>query len=1013
MRKNILIAIGVLLLFLFVFLLGNWRYFSTTHLQSASNGIAHVEEEQLQQLTQLNGEWSFYPNLLLPAEESLERYKDQRVKIEVPSSWYDYVQPNEEGLHTGTYHLKIEVPVDDQYGLYIRTIRTANRIFINGAEVGAKGNPSAKMKDFQTENDDKYIVMGQSSNKELDILIHVSSYTSPKAGIIYPIEFGTAQVIQRYFLIKGLLDILVSAGHIIFGVIYLITYIQNRRYKEELFFGLFMLLFGLYLSFINQKIFFWFVPITDASDQIRLQISILPLVLICALLFVFYMYPQVANRKIMYAMIAIQCLAVIFYGVFNSYDSFGYASSALETIMRKIRYIVVIGCAILYIIWMMVKVLWLRLEGARYIFIVFISSCLYATLLIINFLTGMPLDYCEFLLFILVLISLSSLLSYRSNRAYLKIQALSEELQTHDEMKNRFLLKTSQALRAPLNAISDVAKSLMEGIQGPLKREQQEQMILVHNVTQRMRHLVEDLLFSSSHTTGQLHISYRAVPVRVIHEVVKEFHSTMDKNSNLNLIAEVESSLPDIYTDELRFKQVLYNLLLNALQHTTIGKIVVRAFVESGYIVIQVEDTGSGIPEKDLEHIFNAFYQVPTNQPKEGLGLGLNIAKNIVEALNGDIQVASTLGVGTVFTVKMPIASMEQSIPEQLPAMLVATTDKSMPLIYRGNDKKIVLVDDDLSHMMILAHALIAKGYTVIAFDNGYDAIEYIKHNQVDCMLIDLLISGISSYELCKYIRKHYDMLELPIIILTTIMKHSDALLTLQAGANEYLQKPIDLDELIISINSLLAVRQSAIDAIEDEMNSLYTQITPHFVYNTLNTVIGLSYTDMDNAREALYCLATYFRAKLNVHYRNGMVSLEEEMELVKAYLSIEKMRFGEKLTVHYNIDESIQLMIPALSIQPLVENAVVHGISKKKDGGTIEISVQQIEQRVHLKIIDNGIGIASDKLQQLRSGKGQRIGFTNPFKKFQLMKQANLHIFSEEGQGTTILIVLSMEEKI
>lgn len=197
-------------------------------------------------------------------------------------------------------------------------------------------------------------------------------------------------------------------------------------------------------------------------------------------------------------------------------------------------------------------------------------------------------------------------------------------------------------------------------------------------------------------------------------------------------------------------------------------------------------------------------------------------------------------------------------------------------------------------------------------------------------MLIDLMMNGMSGYELCRQVRKQYDMLELPIIVLTAIMKHSDLVLTLQGGANDYLRKPVAMDELFIRIESLLAVRQSSLDAIEDEMNYLYTQVTPHFVYNTLNTIIGLSYVDVENTREALYCLATYFRAKLNVHYRNSMVPIEEEMELVKAYLYIEKMRFGDRLIVKYDLDESIQLLIPALSIQPLVENAVFHGISKK-----------------------------------------------------------------------------------
>jgi len=250
-------------------------------------------------------------------------------------------------------------------------------------------------------------------------------------------------------------------------------------------------------------------------------------------------------------------------------------------------------------------------------------------------------------------------------------------------------------------------------------------------------------------------------------------------------------------------------------------------------------------------------------------------------------------------------------------------------------------------------------------------------------------------------------MLELPIIILTTVMKQSDLLQTLKVGANDYLQKPISTDELFIRIESLLAVRQSSIDAIEVEMNYLYSQVTPHFVYNTLNTIIGLSYTDMENTREALYCLATYFRAKLNVHYRNSIVPIDEEMELVKAYLSIEKMRFGDRLRIKYDIDESIQLGIPALSIQPLIENAVFHGISKKVEGGTIELSLQREGQFVRIKIYDNGVGISEEKLHQLLNEESTRIGFMNPLKKFKLIKNASLRIYSEEGKGTTIVILL------
>ena len=137
------------------------------------------------------------------------------------------------------------------------------------------------------------------------------------------------------------------------------------------------------------------------------------------------------------------------------------------------------------------------------------------------------------------------------------------------------------------------------------------------------------------------------------------------------------------------------------------------------------------------------------------------------------------------------------------------------------------------------------------------------------------------------------------------------------------------------------------------------------------------------------------------------MVSLEEEIDLVKAYLYIEKMRLGDRLAITYDIDESIQLRVPALSIQPLVENAVFHGISKKKEGGTIKVSVQREGRFVCVKIYDNGVGIPADKLRLLVNEESIRIGFANPLKKFKLIKNASLHIDSEVGKGTTVSILL------
>lgn len=1016
MKKNISITVTIIMLFIIVFFVGNGECFVSSSQPIAQNGIVTIEKKELQEKTilKLDGEWSFYPNILISSSDSFDAYESEKIPIEVPATWNSFVEPNEEGLTVGTYHVKINVPVEGEYGLYIRSIRQSNRVFINGEDVGSMGNPSETLKGFKFENDDKYTVFAHSENLMLDIVIHVGNYNYPKAGITFPIEFGTKEAIQRDFSMKILAESFVCIGYIVFGAIYIISYSQNRKRKEELFLGLFTILFGLYMSFTNEKVFFLIFTHLTINEQVRLQLGILPLVDVCLALFLYYLYPEFMRKKAIYIISVLLGLLFFIYGIYNPITKNSMIIPIENLVLSQIIFAVIFIPVGLYNVFVLLRVLMKGVDGSRYILILLVSLTCYTFLMVMYYIFDIPMVYSEQLLFIFTLYSFASLLSFRANTSFKEVQALSEELLMHNQMKDEFLLKTSHELRTPLNGILNISKSLMEGVQGPLKREQQENVILIHNVAQRLGYLVEDLLISSNHMTGEVRVIPRVVPISVIDEVIEEIRSLMSSDTSIRLISAVDSKLPHMYTDELRLKQVLYNLLYNALQHTKHGQITVLASVRNDYMEIQVSDTGIGIPSQDLDRIFNSFYQVKKGKKSGGLGLGLSISKNIVEQLNGEIHVTSTLGVGTIFTFTVPLATLEKLDIETQQQMGNRADNTilqlDLPLLHIGNDKAILIVDDDHVNIKVLVDALIQKGYTVIGVDNGFDAMDYIKKHKVDCMLVDLMMNGMSGYELCKQVRKQYDMLELPIIVLTAIMQHSDLVLSLQVGANDYLQKPIAMDELLVRIQSLLAVRQSSIDAIEDEMNYLYAQVTPHFVYNTLNTIIGLSYTNIENTREALYSLATYFRAKLNVHYRNSMVSIEDEIDLVKAYLYIEKMRFGDRLTVAYDIDDSIQSLIPALSIQPIVENAVFHGISKKKEGGTIEVSVQRKGQFIRIKIYDNGVGISEEKLQRLVNEENSRIGFTNPLKKFKLMRNASFRIYSEEGKGTTVIILLPEE---
>lgn len=201
-------------------------------------------------------------------------------------------------------------------------------------------------------------------------------------------------------------------------------------------------------------------------------------------------------------------------------------------------------------------------------------------------------------------------------------------------------------------------------------------------------------------------------------------------------------------------------------------------------------------------------------------------------------------------------------------------------------------------------------------------------------------------------------------------------------------------------------MKESVREGLTKEFQYFYSQISPHFLYNTINTIIGLSYKDVKKARKALTNLAIYFRGKLEVYKEETLISLESELELVTAYLEIEEMRHEDRLKVEIDIDEDINTMIPPLTLQPLVENSIRHGIMPKGEG-SVKILAKNQEGLVIIRVEDDGVGISVDKQKKLLSEKNDRLGFKNVMNKIKIVKGANLQLDSKEGSGTRITITL------
>jgi LytS/YehU family sensor histidine kinase len=184
--------------------------------------------------------------------------------------------------------------------------------------------------------------------------------------------------------------------------------------------------------------------------------------------------------------------------------------------------------------------------------------------------------------------------------------------------------------------------------------------------------------------------------------------------------------------------------------------------------------------------------------------------------------------------------------------------------------------------------------------------------------------------------------------------------MSLEAGANDVLHKPFGREELLARINTLRQLKASTEQAIRSEVAMLQAQINPHFLHNALNALAASCYEDT-KAYEATVMLSEYFRYSFSLSPDTKVIPLSQEIELVKAYLSVEKLRFGEKLDYTIRLEDTDGVTIRPFLIQPLVENAVRDGITKKEGGGHIWVSSYREKYAYKIAVSDDGVGMAKE----------------------------------------------------
>ena len=325
------------------------------------------------------------------------------------------------------------------------------------------------------------------------------------------------------------------------------------------------------------------------------------------------------------------------------------------------------------------------------------------------------------------------------------------------------------------------------------------------------------------------------------------------------------------------------------------------------------------------------------------------------------------------------------------------------------------LDENFVSHGMMAVFSWVIFPYILAIIFLPFLVYSYLKNFIWVFMMIFIL--GIFIKLIIAYIKEHYGspgktgLRLLNIAIVCVLFYFGDTILYINNMIDTDVFGEIAFFGFIIVMALMIAQKFSNAheEAYLNEMAFLQSQIKPHFLYNTISTIISFCHTDSKKAAHLLENFSRYLRLAFDIDNSTILTTLERELQLVKAYVEIEKARFGERLHMEYDIDESLlAAKIPPLIIQPLVENAIRHGILKKEHGGAVKLSVREKGQTMTITITDNGIGMPEEMRRMILSHRMSRrgVGISNINRRLAGFDGASMSIRSIEGNGTHIEIV-------
>lgn len=627
---------------------------------------------------------------------------------------------------------------------------------------------------------------------------------------------------------------------------------------------------------------------------------------------------------------------------------------------------------------------------------------------------------------------------HEAERATMVIEEQKQKIVEMDQAKSQFFSNVSHEFRTPLTLTIGPLEHALNGGYGPIPPGLLSQLEMMLRNSRRLLRLINQLLDISKMESGKMTLkASEGNLVSFLKDLTAAFSAYAERR-NITLVFNSDSEEAILYFDRDKVDKIFYNLLSNAFKFTIEEGVITLSVKQSpkgtvpGWVEVAVSDTGVGIPEQDMSHIFERFRQTSNVSVSgmTGTGIGLALVKDFVELHSGSISASSSPGKGSTFTVrfqtgkdhlppefiideaphvsdlmttenlKLEISDLEQDDLNNRPS----EESKILPAHRR---KELILVVDDNRDIRNYIKDILKDYYLIQEAGNGAEGLEAVKEHQPDLVISDVMMPVMNGYDFCRIIKSDPATSNIPVILLTAKATGDMKVEGLESGANDYMYKPFYAKELMARVKNLISLYRQELEVkwINQELSTKNEQLREA---NELKTeLLNIAAHDLKNPLQAITgyaeMLAVQNPGNEAIAKRTAQISqaanrmLHQVNELlVSATIDAGKLELKkEKLNLNSSVESIVQDMITSAEsknqtiklelngnksiyvdkgrFSESVENLIGNAIKYSEPGSTIIVSTEAVDSRIKIKVTDQGPGLSPEDLKKV-FGKFQRL---------------------------------------